>query len=501
MRYTNPILFGDFSDPDVIRVGNDFYMISSSFTCIPGIPVLHSTDLVCWECVGHAAPSLPYPRYDVPAHKRGTWAPSIRWHDGRFYVYVCLPDEGLLAFTAEHPEGPWECHIVKEVVGWIDPCPFWDEDGQAYLLHGFAASRIGIKNLLFLHRMAPDGLSILDDGRLVFDGYANGDTTTEGPKMLYSHNYYWIFCPAGGVTQGYQLAMRSRSPWGPYERKIVLQQGSTNINGPHQGGLVSGPDGKEWFIHFQDQGPYGRVPHLQPVVWENDWPVMGNAGEPVCTGETPYPNQIAKPLAMSDGLRGQMSPVWSFQANPRQAWYRETPAGLVLHAYPAPSLFEAGQFLNQILLHRNVTLSVTVRPHLRPGDRAGLGVMGYTYTYLALETDGIRLVKGHAEELSLRLKETVHEETLDFLPMSMKNDPEIRLSVRIHEGMCSYSLQADGRTVDLPGEYPMTCGGWTGARPGIFCMNTKGLIGGRAVFADFDAVPDSQADAGENHAG
>ena len=129
MQYTNPILYGDYSDPDVIRVGDDFYMISSSFTYLPGIPVLHSRDLVHWTLLGYAAASLPFDRYRRPAHKCGTWAPSLRYRDGSFYVYVCLPDEGLFAFTATDPAGPWESHWILNVSGWIDPCPLFDDDG------------------------------------------------------------------------------------------------------------------------------------------------------------------------------------------------------------------------------------------------------------------------------------------------------------------------------------------------------------------------------------
>ncbi|MFH1879380.1 MAG: family 43 glycosylhydrolase, partial [Bacillota bacterium] len=144
MRYQNPILYGDYSDPDVIRVGEDYYMVSSSFTYLPGIPVLHSGDLVHWRLINYVVKSLPSARYGAPAHQCGTWAPSIRHHSGTYYVYVCLPDEGLFAFTAKHPADVWEAHYVMDVTGWIDPCPFWDGDGSAYLLHAFSLSRVGV---------------------------------------------------------------------------------------------------------------------------------------------------------------------------------------------------------------------------------------------------------------------------------------------------------------------------------------------------------------------
>ena len=183
MRYTNPILYGDYSDPDVIRVGEDFFMVSSSFTYVPGIPVLHSRDLAHWELIGYAARRLPFARYDRPAHKCGLWAPSIRYRSGTFYVYACMPDEGLFAFITRDPAGEWECRCVKDVTGWIDPCPLFDDDGRVWLVHGLAASRVGINNVLYAHEMSADGLNVMDKGRLIYNGAEHHDTTVEGPKV------------------------------------------------------------------------------------------------------------------------------------------------------------------------------------------------------------------------------------------------------------------------------------------------------------------------------
>jgi beta-xylosidase len=287
MLYRNPILKGDYSDPDVIRVGEDYYMTSSSFTYFPGLPILHSTDLAHWEIINHAAPRLPFDSYDEPRHKCGLWAPSIRYHGGLYYIYVCTPDEGLLVFRSADPRGTFDVHHIKDVSGWIDPCPFWDDDGQAYLIHAFSASRAGIKNRLFVHRMSADGLQILDDGVEVFTG-DDVNITTEGPKLYKIEGVYWILCPSGGVPRGWQLALRSASIYGPYEFRRVLSQGDTPVNGPHQGGLVDTPGGAWWFIHFQDREAYGRVVHLQPVDWRDGFPVMGGRGAPVLSHEMPH---------------------------------------------------------------------------------------------------------------------------------------------------------------------------------------------------------------------
>ena len=477
VQYTNPILYGDYSDPDVIRVGEDFYMISSSFTYVPGIPVLHSRDLVHWELIGYAARRLPFARYDKPAHKCGTWAPSLRYHNGLFYVYVCMPDEGLFAFTASDPAGTWECHYVKDVVGWIDPCPLFDDDGRVWLIHGFAASRVGINNVLYAHEMSPDGLKVLDKGRMIYDGADHNDTTVEGPKAYKRDGVYWILCPAGGVQSGYQLALRADSIYGPYERRVVLEQGNTPVNGPHQGGWVDDGRGIDWFIHFQDLDAYGRVPHLQPVDWSDGWPVMGDKGSPVLCGQIdmiPFPTEIPA----SDDFRDGLGLQWQWQANPDQNWYTELKPGLRLHAAPAENLFHAGHFLSQLMQYRDFDMDVQFTLHAQEGDAVGLGMMGYTYYCIALGQGRVSLKMGKAVEINRREPERVTETVLteETWPHS-----DIVMRMRVRRGKVSFFYGNGSHLLrPLGGEYPMTCGGWTSARPGLFAMNTLGCRGGWA---------------------
>lgn len=216
-NYRNPVLYMDYSDPDVIRVGEDYYMVASSFTYLPGVPLLHSRDLIHWEQLAWCVEKLPFARYDLPAHGCGTWAPAIRYHDGMFYVFIPLPDEGIFVTTAKNPAGPWsELHCIKQACGWIDPCPFWDDDGSAYMAHAYAKSRCGIKHRIDVCRMAPDASRLLDDGVEVFNNELM-HPTMEGPKFYKRNGWYYIFAPAGGVGTGWQVALRSRSPLGPYE--------------------------------------------------------------------------------------------------------------------------------------------------------------------------------------------------------------------------------------------------------------------------------------------
>ena len=272
--YKNPVLFADYSDPDVIRVGNDFYLVSSSFHYLPGIPILKSPDLVNWTIVGHAFPRLDLaPQYnlqDGDRYGKGCWAPAIRYHDHRFYIYFPTPQEGIFMTSAPAPEGPWDPIVpVIRQAGLEDPCPFWDDDGTAYLVHSVTGA-----GPLILHKMSPDGKSVLDSGKVIVRDKQNLPTL-EGPKFYKRNGYYYILAPIRGVSGGWQVALRSRNIYGPYDYKVLLTQGTTAINGPHQGGYVETPSGQGWFLHFQERGAYGRILHLEPVNWVDDWPLMG----------------------------------------------------------------------------------------------------------------------------------------------------------------------------------------------------------------------------------
>ena len=207
-----------------------------------------------WKVINYVMDRLPFDYYDKPMHGCGTWAPSIRYHEGVYYVFVPMPDEGIMMCKTTDPWGTWsEPAYVRKVVGWIDPCPFWDEDGRAYMVSAFARSRIGFKSMLYMSPIEPDCSGVLDDGRFIYDGHAT-QPTIEGPKLYKRNGWYYIFAPAGGVKPGWQTVLRSRNIYGPYEERIVLHQGDTPVNGPHQGAWVDTPDGQDWFSAFSGCG-------------------------------------------------------------------------------------------------------------------------------------------------------------------------------------------------------------------------------------------------------
>lgn len=514
-RYTNPILDADWPDPDAIRVGDDFWMIASSFNRAPGLPVLHSRDLVTWEHVTNALPAVP-PRehYATPRHGSGVWAPSLRFHDGRFVVVYPDPDHGIFVLTATDPRGPWsEPWCLVPGRGLIDPCPLWDDDGSAYLVHGWAGSRAGIRNRLTVVEVDPGLRHVVGSPRTVVDGdELPGFRTLEGPKFYRRDGWYWIFAPAGGVATGWQTVFRARSPWGPYEHRVVLEQADTPVNGPHQGAWVDAPDGSDWFLHFQDRDVFGRVVHLQPMTWDDDgWPRMGEPladgrGRPVLTHEMPLVAPPAaddrtvegtagrraggveleatmpvdggrrgggEPRRSDDFSRAGLAPRWHWQANPDASWC-ETPGDGTLRlraqATARGDLREQGAVLGQQLPGRpsvwttRVTLEGTA-----PGLRAGLVVLGKEYAWVGL----LRTPTG-VDVACRRSAPGGGEESVAQVPAP---SAAVELRARADDtGTVTFSwrpadaVSAEGAPdwTDVPATWRAVEGRWIGAEMGLF---------------------------------
>ena len=403
-KYKNPVLNADYSDPDVCRVGDDYYMTASSFASVPGLPILHSKDLVNWKLINHAIEKLePAEIFASVQHGNGVWAPSIRFHKGEFYIYWGDPDYGIYMVKTTNPAGKWsKAVMVKPGKGLIDPCPLWDEDGRAYVAHAYAGSRAGIKSILAVFEMNAEGTQAITPSRTVYDGHAD-DPTIEGAKFHKRNGEYYIFAPAGGVATGWQVVMKSENVYGPYERKVVLAQGKTPINGPHQGAWVDTQEGEDWFFHFQDKGAYGRIVHLQPMVWkDNGFPVIGidkdndGIGEPVLEHIKPkisgnYPKQT--PAESDEFSTNELGLQWQWQANPTDWWsFSDAQKGnLTLFSVPIPENYKNLWDVPNLLLQKfpSDKFTSTVKFSFKPderfvGERAGLLIMGMDYSLLSI---------------------------------------------------------------------------------------------------------------------
>lgn len=497
-QYQNPVLFADYSDPDVCRVGKDYYLVASSFDAVPGLPILHSMDLVNWTIIGHALPvQMPFRHFSQTQHGNGVWAPAIRYHNDSFYIYYPDPDFGIYLVKARDPRGPWtQPVLVKGGQGIIDPCPFWDDDGQGYMVHAFAGSRAGIKSVIAIDQLSAAGTAVTGQGIIVYDGHGT-DPTIEGPKLYKRHGYYYIFAPAGGVPGGYQLVLRAKKVYGPYERKVVMAEGNSGINGPHQGAWITTPDGKEdWFIHFRDMEAYGRVTYLEPMHWKEDWPVIGvdrdgdGTGEPVSRYRMPAVGRRYSPAAPATSDEFDTTALglqWQWQANPRETWYYLTSGGaLRLYAQPYGThhvnAWDVPNILMQKFPAEAFTATACLTFHgLNAGDRTGLLVMGTDYAGLTLTktADAIRLDY-------IRCRHADKGSPEQATQLSSGQDSTFYLRVTVDKGArCRFSYSTDGRRFIPGGEvFQAVPGRWIGAKVGLFCNSTQKT--NDAGYADFD---------------
>jgi len=495
--FMNPVIFADYSDPDVIRLEDDFYLVSSSFAHTPGLPILHSRDLVNWEIIVYAVQNLPDPIFEKPQHGKGIWAPSIRFQNGEFRIYYGDPDLGILMVKARNPEGPWKTPaLVKAAKGWIDPCPFWDDDGNAYLVHAWAESRAGFNSILTIHRMSPDGTKILDEGQTVFDGHAK-HPTIEGPKLYKRNGYYYVFAPAGGVRNGWQTVLRSKNIYGPYEDKIVLEQGGTATNGPHQGAWVELESGESWFVHFQDRDAYGRIVHLQSMRWQDDWPVIGEdfdgngIGEPVAAFRKPDVAAFHPEMSIrtSDDFDDEkLGLQWQWQANYKESWYSLNAASGSLRLYSVNPVADGRNLwdLPNIIAQKfpaeafEAVTRVSFHPE-NEDDRTGLIVLGSDYAALTVSP------KGTAYRLNqIECRQAAEGQPEIVNGTVVVDSPGVYLKVTVRpDALCTFAYSLDGRQFIPTGtEFQAVKGKWVGAKIGLFA--TIPTDTGSTGYADFD---------------
>lgn len=543
-NYRNPVLYADYSDPDAIRVGEDYFMIASSFSNSPALPVLHSKDLVNWKVINYCLKHVPEFRYNNPIHGCGVWAPSIRYHEGTYYVCFPMPDEGIYMTTTKDPWGEWSKPVnIRPGAGWIDPCPFWDDDGKAYLVAGVAKSRIGYKSVLHIVRMQPDGMGIFGVEVKIFDGNENDQITIEGPKMYKRNGYYYVFAPAGGVKTGWQTVLRSKNPFGPYEYKVVLRQGDSPVNGPHQGAWVDTVTGEDWFLHFQDVYAAGRITHLQPMHWENDWPIIGvnkegnDYGEPVMEYRKPdigkteseledkskYP--VCEPDTTDEFDSDALMLQWQWNANYDDSWFdtktdvygnkAEDGSYIKLNAVPTTPLRPVGDYRNLLLQKWPAPEFTCVTKMsfngLVDGDYAGMISLGVDYAALGVAKKNgsyfLRTVNGkqNFDCESVYTQEIVDEKPIEadrfaddtktvYLRYTVKRTgatetKEMALSVKnVPVEEASLEISFDGKAYENAVSYTAKAGRWVGVKNGMFVSHDNTVKNEENGFATVDYI-------------
>lgn len=499
--YRNPVLHADYSDPDVCVVGEDYFLTASSFNCTPGLPILHSKDLVNWKIVNYALKKVePVEYYNEPRHGKGVWAPSIRFHEGMYYIYWGDPDFGIFMVKTRDPYGEWDKPVlVKAGKGMIDPCPLWDDDGRVYLAHAWAGSRAKFNSVLTVCELNKEGTAVISDPVLVFDGNDGVNHTIEGAKFYKRNGFYYLFAPAGGVVSGWQLVMRSKDVYGPYEARIVMAQGKTDINGPHQGGWVDTPAGESWFLHFQDKGAYGRVLHLNPMKWVNDWPVIGvdkdgdGCGDPVSRYRKPkigktYP--IETPVESDEFDTRKLGLQWEWHANYQDVFGFTTNMGYVrIYGHELSPHFKNFWEVPNLLMQKFPAEEFTATAKLKvsakdDGQLSGLIIMGWDYSWIGVEKQGEKFLLKQAVCKDAEQGNLEQVSTLAVLEPSRKFEAglfpnyerEIYIRVHVDKGAyCRFSYSLDGKKFTEAGTlFKARQGKWIGAKVEMFSVTPHG---------------------------
>lgn len=486
--FTNPLMWGDWPDPDIIRVDDDFYFISTSMHYVPGSPIATSKDLVNWKMVGYAVDRYDEDeRYDMQngqLYLNGSWANTIRYNNGKFYVGFCTPyglgtETGHFSICeADKPEGPWKRTIFPEYL--YDPGLFFDDNGKVYVVHG--------QGKLLITELNSDVRSVKGKPVEIWNKrFENSQTFgkrfgMEGAHMYKINGKYYITCPAGG-TEGWQVCLRSDSIYGPYEHKIIVDDNSSYPpNGLHQGGMVQLKNGDWWFIIMQDRGPIGRVPCLMPVKWVDGWPMLGTDGKDVITYPKPNVGKIYPVMvpATSDEFKGKkLGLQWQWNHNPDDTKWTltERPGYMRLKASQAKNLKEARNTLTQRVQGPSSEGSVLVDiTGLKDGNVAGFGVFQFPYAYVAVQQEGDdrKIVMCNDGEIV---------ETVDALK---GNKIWIRARVMDKDFTARFYYSLDGKTYSPIGnELKMGLGlDWTANRFALFNYSTK--ANGVGGYADFD---------------
>ncbi|NUT91764.1 MAG: family 43 glycosylhydrolase [Saccharothrix sp.] len=488
--YVNPIVPADLSDWDCIRVGSDYYGITSTFGYSPGMAVLHSTDLVNWRTLGGAVddvtrigPELNWDRMN--RYGRGVWAGSIRHHAGRYWIYFNTPDEGFFMTSAPSPSGPWEpLHALWRTSGWNDVCPFWDDDGQGYLVTTHYADAYKVH----LFKLSADGKSLIGPSTVIHQ--SRGSEANKLYKI--DGTYYHLFSE---VKSEGRVVMMNRGPsvYGPFETRQLQHVSPSVDREPNQGGLVQAPDGSwQWVTHHGTGQWEGRVLSLLPVTWVDGWPVLGEVGADgigtmVWTGRVPgggtpgLPVDALPPVVTGDLFTDtRLKPQWEWHYQPRaDRWsLTERPGFLRLKAFAplvADNLTKAGNTLTQRVLRTAGGATVTVRLELAGlGDGQHAGLCHYAATYAGL---GVRR-SGTTTTIAHNVGGTV---TLG--PVVTQNAVHIRTSWDVN-GVSQFSYSLDGSTfTSFGGTYQLTWGGYRGDRVGIYTYNPNGT-----GYVDVDSV-------------
>lgn len=525
--FTNPLFYDEFSDPDIIRVGEDYYLAGTTMHSVPGLVVLHSKDLVNWEFSSYCFDRLDDSddfnlRNGKEAYGQGIWAPAIRYHNGKFYIFSNINGHGLQVYISDSAKGPWTHHKVNGDI--YDLSVLFDEDGKIYAVHKYGNVTVT--------ELKPDLSGPVEGSSKVV--IPEGNAMGEGHHVYKINGMYYILS-ADYSPMGRMQCARSKSIWGPYETCVISEResygyaagwsvGNMGIGRPlpedgfkfqnnkpngvnlgcatiHQGGIVQAPDGKWWGVSMQDFNAVGRTVCLSPVTWVDGWPYFGlekNLGRSPRTWFKP--NDAVKtpqaPYERCDDFSGKtFKPVWQWNHNPNDKMWslnKERKGWLRLHSMPAKQLLWAKNSLTQRAIGPVSYTSVKLdASRLKMGDEAGLGAMNTPYASLGV----MKTEKG----LSLRCYDQNTNKEVQK-PIAKNKVVWLRLWGDYDKSLLQYSYSLDGKTWENIGEQmlsPYQLKTFQGVRVSLYAFNKAGVNGGVADFDDFK-VEEPMADRTAN---
>ena len=534
--FTNPLFYDEFSDPDILRVGEDYYLAGTTMHAVPGLTILHSRDLVNWEIAGYC-----FDRFDFQddafslkngreIYGQGIWAPCIRYHDGQFYVFSNVNGKGLQCYTAKDVRGPWAHHNMQGDI--YDLGVVFDDNGRVYAIHGYGNVKCT--------ELKPDMSGPVEGTERVIIPEGNG--VGEGHHMYKIDGTYYLIS-TDYRPNGRTLCSRSKSIWGPYETRVITadetygyhaasltqvprgtkprigRDGTKFILGPvdvnatactnaHQGGIVQYNDGSWWALFMQDFHSIGRTVCLMPITWKDGWPMVGlegNLGRAPRTWfkpgtanglsgiDTPKETPHA-PFVRSESFDGnKLGRIWQWNHNPEEKMWNLKNGRLHLKTQPAEQLMWARNTLTQRVIGPQsvVTVELYVKG-MKDGDVAGLGNINVPCSWIGLHMDG--------QKLMLRCFEQLTNDTIS-LPVSL---PEGKIWLRCQgdydNDQAQYAYSVDGEhylTLGrmMPLSYQLIT--FQGSRHALFAFNVNGRQGGYAEFDNF-TVEEPKADRSHN---
>lgn len=477
--YINPVLPGDYSDIDCIRVGDDYYAVSSTFQYSPGFVILHSKDLVNWSILTHVVKDIsaisPEMNWDrMNRYGRGIWAGAIRYHDNKFWVYFGDPDEGYFMSTAKDIKGPWEpLHQLITEKGWDDCCPFWDDNGEGY----FVGTNFSDGYKIHLFRMSPDGKSLIKGS----DKVIYQSKGSEANKLYKINGVYYHFFSEVRADGRAIMMERSKNIWGPYEGPRQLSHVQRKFHEPNQGGIVQSATGDWYFLTHHGTGDWaGRIMSLLPVNWVDGWPIIGepgpdSVGQMVWSGKKPVnTDKIITPQTSDDFSNNILAPQWEWNYQPRAGKWSltERRGWLRLHAFRPlenNNLLKAGNTLTQ-RSYRTVSNTAIVKldiSGMRAGQRAGLSHFGspdYSTIGVACE--------GNTRQLAF-----THKGVITKGPLITGKNVWLKSTWGL-DGVSQYYFSLDGKTYTSFGQpYQLMWGSYRGDRLAIYNYNNKSDAG------------------------